>query len=237
MIDLSKTKAIFFDAGGTLFKPHPSVGEVYAEVAHGYGLEADCELIETVFHALWKERDGLACLAGRRASLAGHSGEKEERKWWRSLVWDVFTKIGELTDFDKFFDELHDRFAHPDVWRLFPDVFPVLQAAKKRNLIVGIVSNWDSRLFGICEGLGLKPYLDFILASAVVGAAKPSPKIFKEALRQACVTPEEAIHVGDSLIDDIWGAEQVGIKGIFIDRSGTRASNAVTVNTLQFFNE
>ncbi len=230
MIDLSKTKAIFFDAGGTLFKPHPSVGEVYAEVAHRHGLKADCQIIETIFHSLWKERDGLA-------GLAGHSGEKEEKKWWRALVWDVFSKIGQIADFDTFFDELYDRFAQPQVWRLFPDVFPVLQEAKKRKLTVGIVSNWDSRLFGICEGLGLSPYLDFILASAVVGAAKPNSKIFLEALRRAQVLPEEAVHVGDSLIDDIWGAEQVGIRGILIDRSGSRSSKSVTVSTLQFFSE
>ncbi len=231
MIDLTKkTKAIFFDAGGTLFKPHPSVGEVYADVARRHGLHADCQLIETTFHALWKERDGLA-------SLAGHSGEKEEKKWWRALVWDVFSQIGEIASFDLFFDELYDRFARPEVWRLFPDVLPILQESKKRKLIVGIVSNWDSRLFGICEGLGLSPYLDFILASAVVGAAKPHPKIFQEALRLAQVLPEEAVHVGDSLIDDIWGAEQAGIRGILIDRSGSRSSKAVTVNSLQFSDE
>ena len=46
---------------------------------------------------------------------------------------------------------------------------------------MGIISNWDSRLFSLCKDLGLDAYMDFILASAVFGASKPSPKIFEEA--------------------------------------------------------
>ena len=229
-IDLSSIKAVFFDAGGTLFKPYPSVGEIYAQVAGRHGLKAHAHELETLFHETWKARDGLA-------SLSSHSGEKEERKWWYALVREVFSKIGKVTDFELFFEELYDLFARPEAWRLFPDVLPVMQELKKRGKVVGIVSNWDSRLFGICEGLGLSSHLDFILASAVVGAAKPHPRIFQEALRRAQVLPGEAVHVGDSLTDDVWGAEQAGIRGILIDRSGLRLSQAPTITQLQFFTE
>lgn len=225
--DLSRIKAFFFDAGGTLFQPYPSVGEIYAQVARRHGFIADPKDLEALFHASWEERDGLA-------SLQAHSGEKEEKKWWRTLVWEVFSKLGAIENFDAFFDELYDWFARPEVWRLFPDTLPVLEALKKKGKILGIVSNWDSRLFGICEGLGLKPYLDFILASAVVGAAKPSPKIFQEALKQAQVAPEEALHVGDSLEDDILGAQRAGIFAVFLDRKQSRRSKAFTIPTLQF---
>lgn len=225
--DLSKIRAFFFDAGGTLFQPFPSVGEIYCEVAARHGLQAEAGKLEKLFHSHWEEKDGLA-------SLSNRSGRKEEKEWWRSLVWDVFSKVGTLSGFDIFFDELYDRFARPEAWRLFPDSLPLLQTLKKKGKVVGIVSNWDSRLFGICEGLGLAPHLDFILASAVVGVAKPHPDIFKEALRRAGVLPEEALHVGDSLKDDVWGAQQVGIHAIFVDRKGTRPSQTPTISTLQF---
>lgn len=170
-------------------------------------------------------------------ALPGIQERKKKRNGGARLCGMCFPKLGRSRISTPFFDELYDRFVQPQVWRLFPDVFPVLQEAKKRKPTVGIVSNWDSRLFGICEGLGLSPYLDFILASAVVGAAKPNSKIFLAALRRAQVLPEEAVHVGDSLIDDIWGAERVGIRGILIDRSGSRSSKVVTISTLQFFSE
>lgn len=224
---LSSIKAFFFDAGGTLFQPYPSVGEIYAEVARRYGLAADPQTLETLFHTTWEKRDGLA-------SLAGRSGQKEERVWWRSLVHEVFSQLGAIENFEAFFDELYDRFARPEAWRLFPDTLPLLQELKKRGKVLGVVSNWDSRLFGLCEGLGLRPYFDFILASAVVGCAKPNPKIFQEALKQARVLPEEALHVGDSLEDDVGGAREAGIQAVFLDRKGNRSSEAPTISALQF---
>ncbi|MBI4115252.1 MAG: HAD-IA family hydrolase [Candidatus Omnitrophica bacterium] len=224
-IDLTKIKAIFFDAGGTLFRPFPSVGEVYSEVASRHGLFADPLELEATFHTHWEERDGLA-------SLQSHSSEKKEKEWWKTLVWDVFSRFGELKDFDAFFEELYHRFASPEVWRLFPDVLPSLKELKRKRKILGVVSNWDSRLFGICRDLGLNDYFDFVLASAVVGSAKPSPKIFQEALKHAQVEPGEALHVGDSIEDDILGAQKAGVHALFLDRKGRRSSNALTVSTL-----
>jgi putative hydrolase of the HAD superfamily len=218
--DLSRVRAFFFDAGGTLFQPYPSVGEIYAEVARPFGLVAEPHALERVFHTAWEERDGLA-------SLSGHSGEKEEKQWWRTLVWDVFGEFGKIKDFDGFFERLYDRFASAETWHLFPDTIPTLQRLKRQGKTLGIISNWDSRLFGLCKGLGLEPYLDFILASAVVGAAKPSPKIFQEALRRSGFSAETALHVGDSLEDDILGAQRVGILAVFLDRKGRRPAAEV----------
>jgi len=229
--DLSEIKAFFFDAGGTLFRPYPSVGEIYAEVARRHGVTSDPQELETLFHRTWEKHDGLASLARRSGQ---RSGQKEEREWWRSLVGEVFSQFGRMENFEAFFDELYDRFASPGAWRLFDDTLPLLQELKRRGRILGIVSNWDSRLFGLCEGLGLSPYLDFILASAVVGFAKPNPRIFQEALRRARVRPEEALHVGDSLEDDVWGAREAGIQAIFLDRKGNRSSQVPTISALQF---
>ena len=225
--DFSAIRAVFFDAGGTLFQPYPSVGEIYSEVAGRYGLKADPHQMEQVFHRAWEERDGLA-------SLSNRSGEKEERFWWKALVAEVFSRFGKIRDFDAFFEELYDRFASAASWRLFPDALEVLRKLKEKGKIVGIVSNWDSRLFGICDGLGLRPYIDFILASAVIGAAKPHPKIFQEALKQARVSAHEALHVGDSLEDDVRGAEGAGIRAVFLSRKGNRTSEVPTISALQF---
>lgn len=228
--DLSKIKAFFFDAGGTLFRPYPSVGEIYCEVAFKHGLQTEAGALEKLFHSHWDEKDGLA-------SLTNRTGQKEEKEWWRALVRDVFSKVGEIKNFEGFFEELYDRFARSEAWRLFPDALPILESLKKRGKIVGIISNWDSRLFGICEGLGLTPYLDFILASAAVGVAKPHPDIFKEALKRAEVSPQEALHVGDSLKDDVWGARQLGIHAIFIDRKRSRGLKTPEITTIQFLDE
>ncbi len=150
--------------------------------------------------------------------LASHSDEKKEREWWKNLVHEVFTSAGGVDNFEDFFHELYDVFARPQAWKLYEDVHHLLPLLKKQGKKLGIVSNWDSRLFKLCEAFELNQYFDFVIASAVFGASKPSPKIFQEALRLANVKPEEALHIGDSFEDDILGAQRVGLGAVLIDR-------------------
>src|SRR6266581_955206 len=130
-----RTKVIFFDAGGTLFRPYPSVGEVYARTAARHGVRVDAEHVEKAFHHKWHERNGMT-------TLAGLTSEKIERQWWHALVQDVFGNLGAFDNFDAFFQELYDLFARAECWRLFEDTLPVLQQLKVQGLRLGIISNW-----------------------------------------------------------------------------------------------
>ena len=208
---LKSYKTIFFDAGGTLLHPHPSVGEIYCEVAARYGASLKAKELDVLFRQAWLKRDGLS-------SLASHSNEKIEREWWRGLVFEVIESVGGIRDFETFFDELYRIFGSPEVWRLYPDVREVLETLKAQGKKLAVISNWDSRLFKIVHGLDLERYFDFVLISAVFGASKPSPKIFQEALRQTGADPKDAVHIGDSIEDDIHGALKAGISAVLIDR-------------------
>ena len=208
---LQNYKAIFFDAGGTLLHPYPSVGEIYSEVGKRYGSPATPAQLEHAFREVWLKHDGLN-------RLQSHSDENLERNFWKTLVEEVFLATGGVNDFEIFFHELYDLFAKPEVWRIYPDVEDLLKNLKKQGKKMGIVSNWDSRLFHICDGLELNQYFDFVLASAVFGASKPNPKIFEEALKRSGVEAKEAVHIGDSFKDDINGASSVGMPAILIDR-------------------
>lgn len=204
-------KAVFFDAGGTLLHPYPSVGEIYANVAQHYGCNVAALKLEMLFKQAWLRRDGLT-------TLHAHTNEKIERDWWRHLVFEVFTEAGGVERFEEFFTELYDVFARPEAWRLYPGTLEVLAELKSRGVRMGVISNWDSRLFAIFDGTGLAQYFEFVLASAVFGASKPSPLIFQEALKRAGVKPEEAVHIGDSYEDDIKGARNAGLGAILIER-------------------
>ncbi|MFA5168293.1 MAG: HAD-IA family hydrolase [Candidatus Omnitrophota bacterium] len=211
------TRAIFFDAGGTLFRPFPSVGHHYSAVAARHGCHIGAEEIEAAFRRVWSEHDKIG-------DLRSHSDEKIEKEFWRRIVTAIFKDFKGLKAFDPFFDELHDLFAEPGVWKLYPEVEEVLRSLKEQEFILGMVSNWDSRLLKLCEGLGINRYFDFKVISAVFGAAKPSPKIFEEALKKANVPAGEAVHVGDSLEDDVRGAHLAGVRAIWLDRSDRHAT-------------
>jgi putative hydrolase of the HAD superfamily len=102
----------------------------------------------------------------------------------------------------------------------FPGVIAMLDALKGKA-ILGIASN-AQRLFTIPElgKFGLIDYFDAMVFSSDLGIAKPSPMIFSEALKTLSVAPEAAVYVGDNLVADIAGAQQVGMKAIWINRAG-----------------
>jgi putative hydrolase of the HAD superfamily len=64
----------------------------------------------------------------------------------------------------------------------------------------------------------LKDYFDLILISAEVNQRKPSPKIFKKALKKLDVDASKAVFVGDMPDLDIMGAKSAGMKTVLIRR-------------------
>ncbi len=206
-------KAVFFDAGGTLLRPYPSVGEIYSSFAKKHGKKVHPDHVNTVFYELWHHRNGLAALQ------AGTSN-KAEKAWWRELVREVFDRFNGMENFEIFFEDLYHSFASKDTWQVFEETEKVLQTLKDKGYYLAIISNWDSRLLQICKSLDLERHFDAIHASALVGFAKPDPRIFQTALDHAGVLADEAVHVGDSVEDDYFGADALGIKAFFLDRTG-----------------
>ena len=227
---LSRYKAVFFDVGGTLLKVHPSVGEVYAREAVEYGFKGSGEELDIEFRRQWKEMGGIE-------SLDGQSGPELEKQFWRDLVFKVFEPHGGLESFDDYFERVYDLFTEKESWRIFEDVAAskIFEKLKERGVVLGIISNWDSRLPKTLENLGLKDHFDFILASTVVGSAKPNRKIFDEALRLSGVSAHEACHIGDELPTDIAGAQDSGIDAIWIDRKNRQEK--AKVPTIRSFME
>lgn len=102
----------------------------------------------------------------------------------------------------------------------FSDAEPALRALRERGLRLVAVSNWDCSLGLWLDSAGLGGLLDGAVSSAQVGEPKPSPAVFRAALAIAGVGPAEALHVGDSLIDDVEGARAAGIRGVLLARHG-----------------
>jgi putative hydrolase of the HAD superfamily len=105
-------------------------------------------------------------------------------------------------------------------FRAYPDAAPALTTGRDQGVTSVVVSNWDISLRDVLARVGLAPLLDAIVVSAEVGARKPAPVIFERALRLAAVSPGEAIHVGDSLVEDVDGARAAGIEPVLIARDG-----------------
>jgi FMN phosphatase YigB (HAD superfamily) len=118
-------------------------------------------------------------------------------------------------------------------FRAFEDAHTALIAARAVAGKVVVASNWDVSLEHVLEQLGLAPLLDGIITSARAGARKPSPQIFMEALAVAGVAPEHAVHIGDSVDEDVAGAVGAGITAVLVRRDGRPGPPGIaTVSTL-----
>ena len=102
----------------------------------------------------------------------------------------------------------------------FDDAPPALTELRARGLKLVVVSNWDCSLPEVLEHVGLLPLVDAVVTSAVVGAAKPDTRIFEAGLAAAACDAGAAIHVGDSLENDVAGARAAGIRPLLLARDG-----------------
>jgi putative hydrolase of the HAD superfamily len=92
-----------------------------------------------------------------------------------------------------------------------------------------VASNWDCSLPGWLEGAGLLPLVDAVVTSAEAGAPKPAAAVFERALALTGAAPAQAVHVGDSLDNDVEGALAAGIRPVFVARAGAAAPPNVAV--------
>jgi putative hydrolase of the HAD superfamily len=213
-------KAIFFDAAGTLIKPARRVGETYAVLAQKYGVEPSAAEITERFRLCFHSAPPLAFPGTPAARI-----EDLERAWWKELVRRVFEPWDGFHRFDDYFAELFAYFAQPDAWALYPEVAETLPVLERRGLVLSVISNFDSRLIGILQGLGAAHWFEHIFVSSRVGYAKPDRQIFQTALERHSLEAGDALHVGDSEEKDLLGANRAGLKGVLVERNGAGNSN------------
>lgn len=207
-------RAISFDAGGTLFHPHPSVGEVYAEVAGAHGILTDAEELETRF------REGFARqLAHPRTSV----DEQAERHWWRAIVDHTFAPWELSAErFDPLFQNLWDTFAEGRRWRLADGAMQALDDLAAMGLPVAICSNSDSRFHQVIADHLLDERFAAVLLSSEVGYEKPAREIFAATAEALGIPLVSLAHVGDRYREDYQGATAAGAHGILLGED-TRA--------------
>ena len=104
-----------------------------------------------------------------------------------------------------------DVFVGALVFEAAPGAVEVLDDLRRRGVDLAVVSNWDCALPDHIERLGLGHLFRTVVASAVVGAEKPDPRIFRVALERLGVEPARALHIGDETNDEV-GAAATGMR-------------------------
>jgi 2-haloacid dehalogenase len=106
----------------------------------------------------------------------------------------------------------------------FPEV-PAALSRLKETYQIAIISNTDDDLIrGNVERIGV--HFDFVITAEQARAYKPQRRAFEYALRIAGRTPEQVIHVAQGFEYDIIPTYGLGMRRIWINRSGRRGSSA-----------
>lgn len=210
---MTRTRAIFFDVGGTLL----DMGDpeaAYRDVLRRYGYDVSPEQLHAWVVAA---QEASRRAAGPPASDYRVDPERSRARR-ETLLTELLRQANVTEHLEACGDGIRESWIGTQVFHSFPETASVLSQLKQAGFVLGTVSNWESRLAALCANHGIAQYFDFILASESEGYAKPSTRLFEIALARAGVTPDEAAHVGDSMIEDIQTAESLGIRAVMIQR-------------------
>jgi putative hydrolase of the HAD superfamily len=112
-------------------------------------------------------------------------------------------------------------FSTQRLWsRVLPGVPDALASLRDAGLRLIVVSNSDGTVESGLAAVGLRPLVDAVVDSAVVGAEKPDPAIFRHALRLADAPAARVAHVGDLYAVDVLGARAAGLHAVLLDPYG-----------------
>jgi putative hydrolase of the HAD superfamily len=215
---------VFFDLAGTLIEVKGGLGSQYAAVAAEFGLRTDPSAIDKAFPKAFAAADPMVFARPDAAEVASL-----EKGFWKEVVRGVWADIGMADEmegdrFDRYFERLFHHFEGADAWTVFPDVRPTLGQLRARGLVVGLITNFDHRVFPLVNALGLAPLIDSITIPATAGAAKPDRRIFEHAAARHGLQPADVVQVGDAIGDDVEGARGAGMSAILLDRKNRHSS-------------
>jgi putative hydrolase of the HAD superfamily len=240
------SRAVLFDLDETLVVEEASVVAAFEATARLAAERRDVHVgalaVAARLHAreLWRAAPtypyclaiGISSWEGLWCRFDGNGPEMTALRAWaptyRSEAWARALGSQGVYDPD-LADELGERFGGERRARheVFADAEPSL-AALRPTYMLALVTNGASCLQREkLDASQLDRYFDAVVVSAEFGIGKPEPEIFEYTLAELGVSAAEATMVGDSLTRDVAGAVQAGMSGVWLNRFGQDATEAV----------
>lgn len=117
---------------------------------------------------------------------------------------------------------------HLDAWtphiRHHADAVDTLRALRESGVKLALLSNthWPEAYHEhFLERDGLLELLDVRAYTSTMSHSKPHREAFLHVLDRLGVSPERSAMVGDRPIDDVWGAQQLGMRGVWRPHAGS----------------
>ena len=231
---------IFFDLDDTLVKESASADAAFlatcerAHEKHGIGPEALHQAVRHHAGQLWRASPtitycraiGISSWEGLWARFLGSDPNLKRlyawaptyrrESWFRALADHGVSDLSFAEQLSGIFlVERRERHV------LFCDTEDSLTNLRKDYQLALVTNGAPDLQREKIQGANLTQFFDTILISGEVGSGKPDCRIFELALDALGALPSETVMIGDSLARDISGAQRAGLKGIWLNRSGS----------------
>lgn len=217
-------KHIIFDLDDTLCdyrKARENAKAPINEVLRVHGIDED---------TFWERFNQVELVLFRQFADGAITRNEYRTRRFADVLEGFHEKFGELTT------ELNHIYMQETIDRieLFDDSIPLMKALQSKEIEAVILTNGPSDgQRAKCKRLGLSRYIQRIYISEEIGFSKPARGAFEYVLRDLDVPASGMLMVGDSIENDIVGAEQVGIKAALIDRENKHCwYNGTKIGTL-----
>jgi HAD superfamily hydrolase (TIGR01549 family) len=221
-------KGILFDFGGTLYDYYPSNSVIWSRIAKRLGVD-----ISPNDPRIRKGMQKQSIETTKRAKPFS----KLSREEIHTLNLHVLAAMGiDGNGTMEIIREEFDKRGHG--YRINPESKETLERIYSTGIKIGLVSNCPSE-FGKPRRLTMKEddilrYFNMIILSGEVGYEKPEKEIFEIAVNSLGLRDaSKVMHVGDSLLADVIGAQNVGLIPILYDPFGFHpGENVITIQKM-----
>ena len=204
-------RAVFLDFGSTLVEPPPEPYRFYQSTLHQFGIDLDRDRF---FRADQQVMLRMQPLFYETAHKVPSFFDRVDAETLKLLA--IPDPEGRIVD------AMHDALVSPRIQPPYIESEGVLKELSGAGVPLHLVSNNSDLLIEKLARLGWTQYFASVTFSQEVGAEKPDRRIFELALRRAGCDPVDVVHVGDSWEGDYLGAKHAGLRGIWMNRDGSR---------------
>jgi len=210
-----KYKAVFLDFYGTLVHEDDDIIPIICEQIRANS-QMECNVKE-IGSYWWQQFSG---------AFMNSYGESFQLQ--RQLSMNSLSKTIEQFESDCVAEELIEmQFEHWIKPKLYADTIPFLEAL--HGTPIYILSNIDTS--DVVKAIEFhKMKVTDVLTSEDVRAYKPRPELFIEVLKRSKLNADEILHIGDSIVNDVKGAQDVGISAMWLNRLDRVQSDGIKPN-------
>jgi putative hydrolase of the HAD superfamily len=200
-------KAVLFDLDNTLYE---------YDSAHNHALKATWGILKKEISISLEKFLKLYALsqAEIHRELAGTAAAHNRVLYFQRLIEKTHNTI-EPEIILRLYNGYWDTFLKN--MKLRKGVLETLKELKKKGLKIAIVSDLTTDIqLRKMNKLRITSYIDVLVTSEEAGSEKPHPIMFLLTLNKLKILPEDALYVGDNPVNDIEGANAVGLDSVLL---------------------